>query len=166
MKKLLSIFPVLVVMVLVFASTITQAQDKSYSFKLNKSLNIYNNYAPVSHFNFTEDDSIDAVDSLYSIVLTLNQTYPIKYNIRHKLDSVSGTPTTTVYLQGRVFTSDSWSAISNVYWAGTSSDTTITFTENSTAKFYRQLRIYHDADGSVTQKYNLDELEVKLWPSP
>lgn len=166
MKKLLSIFSVLVVMVLVLASTVIQAQDKSYSFKLNKSLNIYNNYAPVSHFNFTSEDSVDAVDSLYTIDITLNQTYPVMYDIRHKLTKVSGTPTTNVILQSKMFESDSWSTVSTVAWSGTTADTTIRFTELSTAKYVRFFRILHDADGTVTQKYDLTELEIKLFPSP
>lgn len=163
MKKILSIL-VMLIIVLVSASTMTQAQDKKYTFKVNKSLNSVSTYAPVSHFRFTVDDTVTNNDSTYSIVITLNQDYPVFYDIRHKLDSTSGTPNTTVYLESRKFDSDAWSAVSDLTWAGTSTDTTLKWTENSTAKFIRQLRLRHNGKNSVTQVYNLDELEIKLWP--
>jgi hypothetical protein len=173
--------------------------------------------------SFSSRDSVSDNDSIYWVLFNMNEDVPYDYYISHTLDSTSGTPTTTVVLQGRMFTSEAWTTITTKTWAGTTEDTTLVFSAfytgngtgtvssqtvtlttadslvwkgynedtisyadsiinlspilftgtigsgttaftNGTSKTYwRQLRIYHDCNATVTQKYRISALEVKKW---
>ena len=140
-------------LLIMLISLVSFSQDKQ------KSLNINQYYY---EYSLGASDTVSNNDTLWYAQLFLNKTEPIKYDIQVKVDSLSGTPTTDISLQGKVFESDSWTNITTVSWAGTTSDTTFTYTENSTAKYYRYLRVYNDAN-TTAQKYKINYIKCKIW---
>jgi hypothetical protein len=145
MKRLM----ILMISLLMLAFT-GVAQDAS----LNKGVS----YAK---YNGIASDTVNA-DETWDYWLANRQDYSMLHDIRVKLDSVSGTPTCDVKLQAKVFKDDIWSDVATVSWTGTSSDTTFTFSEQSTAKFYRHYRIYLDTD-ETPQQLKVNEIEFKFW---
>jgi len=129
------------------------AQDKSYDLPRTDYYHA---------FTFTAADTVSENDSLYYVQLFLNKAEPIKYNIETKITKVD-TVVTTVTLQGKVFSTDSWTDITAVSYIGTGTDTTIHYTENTTAKYYRYLRLKHDCDATQAQNYTISTALFKIW---
>jgi len=146
MKKLIGLLFLLALCLSSFA------QDKAVTFSNNE-----------TYFDFTFDagDTISNNDTLYSIEININQHYKSCQNVYIDIDSVSGTPTMDISLQGRVFSTDTWTTIgSAVSWAGTG-DTTFSIA-NATAKRYRLYRILFDAN-STAQKAKIMDVKFKAW---
>ena len=139
------------------------AQDKTYSFPIDRVVSKPITYVPVGNIRFLARDTVSNFDTLYTIEIEHNQDVPVKYRIRQSFDSVSGTPTADIILQGRNFDSDAWVHIDTISWKGTTSDTTIIFEDIDTARYYMQFREYIDAESLTTQKFLLDEIEIKIW---
>lgn len=85
----------------------------------------------------------------------------LKYEARVELDSISGTPTINVILQGKYSWNDSYTALDTVAWAGTSEDTTVVFTYD-TAKNYRFVNIAVEAD-TTAQKVQVERIEFGVY---
>lgn len=75
------------------------------------------------------------------------------YNLYVSLDSVSGTPEDDAVLAGSQDAS-TWTTISTISWAGTTSDTILIFNDVSTGVFYRYLRLAITGTGSQKAKVN------------
>lgn len=134
-------------------ATVGLSQNRSVQFKPTEYFNEYSGAA---------SDTISNNDSLFSIEYQLNKAEPVKYNVAVKLTKVSGTPRVVAKLQGKVFSADTYSDITTVTWYGTSSDTTIKYTQNSTAQYYRYFKLYFDAN-TTAQKSKVTTATVKLW---
>ncbi len=113
-----------------------QAQDRSYAMPLNKISGKAYTYASTSATGdnlipaFTSSDYVDKTDSTYSIVIYPNLDNPYEYYIALKLTRTTGTATTVVdsiTLQGRIFSTESYTTIRNVKWWRSTADTTIYF---------------------------------------
>lgn len=103
-------------------------------------------------------DTISSNDTLWNYdIAVLNLKRKLDSELRIKLDSVSGSPTVTVSLQGKWSYNDSYTTISSATWHGTSSDTTIAIS-NTTNKFYRFYNILLDATATA-QKASVNYLE-------
>ncbi|HRY33404.1 MAG TPA: hypothetical protein P5531_10600 [Bacteroidales bacterium] len=129
------------------------AQDKICSLKSDQY------YQDIT---FSTRDTITDNDTLYTVDYDLNKAMPVKYNVAVKLTKVSGAPLVVASLQGKVFSTDTWTNITSVTWHGSSSDTTIKYTQNSTAQYYRFLRLQFDAN-TTAQKSRLTYSKFKLW---
>jgi hypothetical protein len=102
-------------------------------------------------------------DSVLTYTITLNKGQSILYDVQATLDSVGGTPDYLVDLQGLVFPGDTPTDLeTDVNWTGTTSDTTILFTEHTTPVFVRQL-IFKINGQAGTGAATLDKLEIQIW---
>jgi len=111
----------------------------------------------------TDVDLVNTGDTVFYYTFTLNKTQEQLYDYQVNIDSVSGTPNYKVQLYGRLFESDSWSAIgSAVEWLGTGADTTIIISEHSTAVFYRQLQARITGQAG-TGAATVDQQDFKVW---
>lgn len=113
-------------------------------------------------FPFTTADSVSQFDTLYYVQFTTNKPSPVKYDIQVGIDKLSGTPVTAISLQGKKWAGDAWTNITTVSYGGTA-DTTINFTQVSTAQYYRMFRVLHDKVGTGAGKYKILTTKVKLW---
>lgn len=110
-----------------------------------------------------QTDVVTSTDTLWSKVLGIDKNLDaLKQYYTVDMDSVSGTPLTTVSLQGKVFWDQAWVTITSQSWAGTSADTTLII-DNSTAKHYRFYRLFHDGDGTGTFSYKITQQEVQFY---
>lgn len=147
MKILIFIFGILFSLILSI-----EAQDKVY----------YMGSSTYQKATFTSADTISSNDTLFIVEIDAGENQKTTQNFKTVLDSVSGTPTVDITLQGRVFDGDTWNTIgSSVSWTGTSGDTTIYIT-NTTANRYRQYRWLYDATTDA-QKSTITSGELKLW---
>ena len=92
------------------------------------------------------------------------QNYYTGQSITIQLDSLAGTHTTvTVAISGRVSDQTAtWTSIgSSIVWHGTTSDTTIIFT-NATENAYRQYKVLFTGVGA-TGTTTIDNREFKQW---
>jgi len=146
MKKLIFLLSIITV---IFSLNVN-AQD----YKINKN---------TTYFEYSGEDSDTVIaDGTWGLWLANQKDFSMLHAVKVSLDSVSGTPTCDVKLQGKVFDDDSWTDITTVEWTGTTSDTTFTISETSTAKFYRHYRVYIDTD-ATEQKLKVDKILMKFW---
>jgi len=116
-----------------------------------------------THYYGSTADSVSNNDSTWTYVYGVkNVIDAIKATAIMKLDSVSGTPNTSITLQGKSFWDSDWTTVETETWAGSSSDTTLVF-DYSTAKPYRFWRFNHDAVADSTQKYTIDEIQFQIY---
>ena len=108
--------------------------------------------------------SVVGTDSTMTYTVTANKPGALFYNVAIQLDSVSGTPTFTCDFKGKVFEDDAWSDLdTDIIWTGTTSDTTVLFSEQSTAVFMRYFQV--QVNGSAaTGTALVDKISVKVWP--
>lgn len=103
-------------------------------------------------------------DSTLTYTLYLNKPDDVLYDVKVSLDSISGTPDYVLDLQGKVFESDSWTDLeTDVNWTGTSTDTTVVFSEHSTAVFMRIFKLTVNGQAG-TGAATVDLTEWKIWP--
>ena len=121
--------------------------------------------APLTYWDLygSAADTVSSADSTWTYSFGVNHVLDA-YKIagRIKLDSISGTPTTTVTLEGKHFYDDAWTVLATETWAGTTSDTTLNF-DYTTAKAYRFIRFHHDCTATTAQKYKINEQEIQLY---
>ena len=144
MKKL-----VLIISIIVLALTVS-AQDVTKSFS-----------RVGSNVSYTGDaaDTITNAD-----VWTMQFNLAAKnsrqgYHLMVVLDSVSGTPADACVLAGSDDGS-TWSTISTVSWAGTTSDTTFYYSDVATGVLWSHLRIA--ITGTGTQKAKVNKIVGKI----
>lgn len=114
----------------------------------------------------TAADTLSVVgsDSTMTYTITANKADDLFYDVAIELDSLSGTPSFTCDLKGKVFENDAWSDLeTDIVWAGTSSDTTVRFQEHSTAEFMRYFQVQVNG-GAATGSALVDKISIKLWP--
>lgn len=107
-------------------------------------------------------DTIGSSDTTYYLQWLTNKDMGLLYNVKTKLTEVSGTATVAVSIQGKVHSDDSWSNIATQTYYGAGSDTTLVFTQTSTAQFYRYFRLYYDCTTSA-QKVKISTAYIKHW---
>lgn len=137
----------------IFAFSFAQAQDKAVT--LNNTIYYY-------AYSGLAADTISNNDSIWEAQVLVNKAEPVKYSMTMKLDSVSGTIGAYIFLQGKVFDTDTYTAIDTVTWSGTSSDTTFTFSQVTTAKYYRYFKIKVDSR-TGTEKMKINYIKFKFW---
>jgi hypothetical protein len=86
------------------------------------------------------EDTITSNQATWNYWFNSGKRTKFYYNIAVLLDSTD-TPDMNIKLQERDFTFESWSDVTSVDWSGTSSDTTIYLTDESTGVLHRQLRV-------------------------
>jgi hypothetical protein len=97
----------------------------------------------VSYTGSATLDTVSVNNTWYKEILP-NKGQRLMYNIRVKITEVSavsaGTPV-AVALQGKVFDTDTYTTITTLNYRGTGTDTTLTYSEASTAQVYRYFKV-------------------------
>lgn len=103
-----------------------------------------------------------ATDSTWYWTTMKESKSPVKYDMKIYIDSVSGTKQVTpVVLKAKKFITDSWTTITTVNWTN-GHDTTILFTETSTARQYRFWQVYMKSNRKAFI-FKVTELSQKFW---
>lgn len=148
-----------------YGQTVDNVKNHEGDVNVNLKMNSELLASPITYWHtyFTAADTVSSNDSTHVYTYSVRDVLDgIKFAGRLSLDSISGTPTTTVTLQGKIFWDDSWTTVDTETWSGTSADTTLLF-DYATAKPYRFWRVYHDCTATTAQKYEIQELEVKVY---
>lgn len=116
-----------------------------------------------THMTYTSTANVTtATDSTWYYTVWKEAKSPLKYDMKVVLDSVSGTKQVVpIILKGKAFLSDSWTTITTVNWV-LGHDTTIRFSETSTAKQYRYWQIYIRSARKAFI-FKVTELSQKYW---
>lgn len=155
MKKIGLIMATLLFAMISYGQSVSNTTGINFTFDVNEDL---------TYVEYTGNaaDTISSTDSTWTYTFAVkNLLDDLKVQGRMVLDSVSGVPNTAVYLKGKVFGDDSWTTITTVNWTGSSSDTTFSI-DNATAKPYRYLQYAIDCVADSTQKFKVNEFELKL----
>lgn len=148
----------ILLLIFVFVSIGTYAQ-KTVATTLSQTQTL----VEISNPLVASDSLHTGSDSTFTWTIRLNKAVDLLYDVQVELDSLSGTPDYDVDLKYKVFENDSWSdAETDVTWDGTSSDTTITFTEHTTAIFATQLQLQVNGQAS-TGGAKVSKLSLKLY---
>jgi hypothetical protein len=114
------------------------------------------------YFPASDTRAHTSTDSLWYFTCLSEKYYPALYDIKVRLDKISGTAIVVpVVLKGKKWDSDTYTTITTVNWT-TGVDTTINFSITSNPVQYRYFQIYMKANGSG-QVVNIDELSMKFW---
>lgn len=146
-----------------FAQNLTDkglASSFDVNFKVNQKSPESNIVYSYFYGNETTD-TIDASDTWNRDYSIMNLYDALKQECRVELDSVSGTPSVTVTLEGKYSYNDSYTSIATATWTGTSADTTIIL-QGSTAKPYRFLNFKAVAD-ATEQKVQIERVELGIF---
>lgn len=111
-------------------------------------------------FTLGASDTIIKSDTLIYQV-TLNKAEPIRLQVQIDMDSISGAGHDSIFLQGRVFSPDSWSAIDTAVFAHTGTGI-FTLYNISADLYYRQFRLFIKST-STTGKNKVAAIKVKVW---
>jgi hypothetical protein len=152
MKK--QLFSICLLAVLFVANAYSQeSATQDYSMGYNDTWVTYTN---------TTTNVTTATDSIWYYTVLKESKMPLKYDIKVKVDSVSGTiRRTTITLKAKKWLSDDWTTITIVPWT-TGRDTTKTFTEITTARQYRYWQIYIKSDLKAFI-FKVPELSMKFY---
>lgn len=96
-----------------------------------------------TNFNvsLTEADTTSGTTTTVSKTIGVGAKQSVQlYSIQVSIDSLSGTPAYTVYLDGSMDNSN-WVNITSTAWGGTASDTTFYFTDISTGIAWSYVRV-------------------------
>ena len=111
-------------------------------------------------FSLAASDTIIASDTLlYQI--TLNKFEPVRLQMQVDMDSISGSGHDTLFLQGRVFGSDAWTAIDTAVYAHTGTGIN-TLANISSDMYYRQVRLFIKST-SAAGKNKVVAIRTKVW---
>jgi len=161
MKKLLLILASLIVVVLSYGQNTIETVSNLES-SVDVVLDI-NESVTFTHYYGTAADTASSNDSTWTYVYGIKNVFDaIKAQGIVKLDSVSGTPTTSITLEGKPFWDSDWTTVETETWAGSSEDTTLVF-DYSTAKPYRFWRFNHDVTATTAQKYKITEVQFQIY---
>lgn len=86
-------------------------------------------------------DSISATDTAFTYDVEVNKPNALFYNFKVKLTELSSPCTMTVSVMGKMYVDDVFTPITSGTYSGSGTDTTIIFTQNTTAQFYRYYRV-------------------------
>lgn len=109
-------------------------QDRTLTMPLNTKTMSVRTWVDSTYMTFSSADNIDSSET-YSILIKPEQDCPLQFAGKLVLDSIAGTPEdVTIALKGRVLTSDALTTISTYVWSGSTSDTTLRFSNTSTTR--------------------------------
>ena len=133
--------------ILIFVSVGLFAQDRTVERTLSANQTLYD-------YSGQDADTLGTTVDTMAFVFNVNKNRPVLHNIEFKSDvvaAIDGTYTIDVKLQGRTFTSDSWSDIGTNTGQDATSAITLDFTTDlsevvdtlasTNHPFYRQFRI-------------------------
>ena len=165
MRKLVILFASILIAVIGYGQN-TALDVKSLENNFDVNFKVNNNRAAdnfvYSWFYGNEStDTIDASDTWNRDYSIRNLYDALKHECRVELDSISGTPTVTVTLEGKYSYNDGYTSIATATWSGTSADTTIIL-QGSTAKPYRFINFKAVADATA-QKVQIERVEVGVY---
>lgn len=107
-------------------------------------------------------NALTATDSVWYFTVQKESNHRLFYDFKVDLDSVGGTAQVVpVVIQGKKFLSDSFTPLDTITWTA-GADTTIYFSESTTAQQYRYYRTYirSELKGFLIK---ITELSGKLW---
>lgn len=100
-------------------------------------------------FTGTSADT-SSVYNVWSKIIMPNKPDRLFYDFRVKVTEVSATTNTSIVLKGKKMAGDAWTPIDTIQYYGAGTDTTVIFSEVSTAVFWRFLQVYiAPANGKV-----------------
>ena len=114
----------------------------------------------VWEYNGVAADTISATKTTVQKPIQLNKVDGVYYNAKVTLDSISGTVQTSVILQGKIFSDDTYTPIDTVVFYGTQADTAIVFTQNTNKVYYRYLNFVAKYGGGKAKINNI-KLSIK-----
>lgn len=106
----------------IFAQTILPAEKYVYDFVGKKA------------------DTVIATDTITKELL-LNKTAGLFYVSQTKLEAKNTGANAVLSLHAKVFEDDAWTQLKTATWKGTTKDTVITLTEDSSRIYYRHLKL-------------------------
>lgn len=108
--------------------------------------------ANATNFTFALDagDTVSATGTVSKVIDVRAKKSVQLYSIMVTADSISGTPTATIVLAGSMDNS-TYTTITSVSWAGSSSDTTFHYTDISTGVAWAYLRVRATASAGKGQ---------------
>lgn len=163
MKKVLLVLASIFIAVLSYAQTDISVEGLKGNYTDGQKFDINANKTYKFFYGSETADTVTNNDTIWYRNYIIENLYDaVKHELRIELDSVSGSPALNVALRGKYSYNDSYTSISNVDWAGTSSDTTIAIS-NGTAKNYRFLQVYIDAIGDSTQAVQVERIELGIY---
>ncbi|MCK5139019.1 MAG: hypothetical protein KAQ85_04180 [Thermodesulfovibrionia bacterium] len=155
--------------IIIFISLLLAGVSYGQSVKsLKNTVNVYRDLSETENTYWFRTkpaaDTINQTDTIWSYTFGIDNLYDQnKQYLKIVLDSISGTPLTTITWQGKYFWDDAaWTTVSTVTWSGTTADTTLLI-DQSTAKHYRFYRLYHDGDGTGTFKYAINKQQLQYY---
>jgi hypothetical protein len=98
-------------------------------------------------------DSISATDTAFTYDVEVNKPNALFYNFKVKLTELSSPCIMTVSVMGKMYIDDDYTTITSQAYSGGGTDTSIVFTQNTTAQYYRYYRvkvIYGDKKAKVS----------------
>ena len=142
--------------ILLFAFSGVQAQDNSFDFR--RTTDTYTTISP--------DVTVTDGDSIYIADLNANRPYAYVIDATASIDSVNYEANDTVFctLQGRMFTSDSWTDINTQNLLLPAETNNVDWSLTANIYRYRLLRFYFHSKNSDTN-WTVNKLEVKLTPA-
>lgn len=122
----------------------------------NKSGTVVNGATSLKYpINFTAADTIDASET-YWVLVTCNQSYEQTQNVSLTLATVSGSPSVTAFLEGKVNTTDNYTPLDTASAWTSASNNPITLS-TATPNKYRYFKVKLVASGA-TQKSKVTAL--------
>lgn len=119
--------------------------------------------------NLASSDTIGKNDSIWYYTIFPNKGERLYYDIAINIDSVGGTGGVVglvpVILKGRRLASDAFTNIDTITWIATASatnDTTIKFSQVSTAQFYTEYQLYIKAKNDDFRAL-IDWIKARFW---
>lgn len=105
-------------------------------------------------------DTIIKSDTLIYQVL-VNKPEPIRLQVQIDMDSISGSSHDSIFLEGKVFSGDSWSAIDTAVFAHTG--TGLLTLQNITSDMYYRYYRLNIVSTSAAGKNKVAAIKVKIW---
>jgi len=84
-------------------------------------------------------DTVGVGTTVLNKAIQLNKLDGIFYNAKVKVSDVTAGATCTIALQGKIFSSDTYTTINTYTWYGGGTDTTVLFTSNTNKVYWRYL---------------------------
>jgi hypothetical protein len=151
MKKLL------ILLVFVVVAITASAQSRTASINLDNGQTYYLYSANA------KDTCGLATTTWYHPIVTKLEFHPF-YDVKLNLHRMQGTAARVACVwQARKFPDDTWTALTTTVYGGTQADTSINYTQVTTATFYREFRLAMTVSGSARQQTRVDSLMIKFY---
>ena len=144
---------IFLILLFITAAIAVEAQNKTVA--ITPSTSAYD-------FRLTAADTVVGSGTWYAQINT-TKLKGVKHSFQIKLDSIKGGKA-TIGVQGKIFPSDSWTAIgSTVRYGATTSDSTIAITKTDAFTYYQYYRIYITMDSGTGKKIQIIGCRFKQW---